>query len=242
MQFVFIDQTTPGVDPAQLAAICAALEIQANRDIAPEYAGNIRVRAATKEAPPAAGEIVGVIVHDLGNTAPGAIAYHDWTGVPAIYVALSLVATLSTGADSFSVAASHEIAETIGDEGTNLWADVGDGSEMAHELCDPVESDFYEIDGIAVSNFVLKSYFDPGAAPPYDFMATLGSPPAVTAPFEIATGGYAIKRSGAGSEHQVTAAFPVTVTASVTFPFGKRAAKKAHFSSRAFKRGLRVVA
>ena len=47
MRFVLVDQTTPAIDPAQLATIAAALEIQANRDVAVEWGGNVRVRAAT---------------------------------------------------------------------------------------------------------------------------------------------------------------------------------------------------
>lgn len=240
MQFVLVDHSTPPIDPAALAAMAAALEVQANRDISPEWGGNVRVRAATPTEVPVTGEVVALIVDTLPDV-PGAIAYHSWTGTPAIFAARSLVATLSTGSDSLSVALSHEIAETLGDEGTNMWADAGDGSEMAHELSDPVESGFYDINGVAVSNFVLKAYFDPGAPPPYDFLATLGQGNAVSAPFAIANGGYAIKRSGAGAEHQVTAMFPVTVTANLTMTFGKRATKKSHWSSRTYRRGLRLT-
>jgi hypothetical protein len=56
----------------------------------------------------------------------------------------------------------------------------------ALEVADPVEAGTYRIGDITVSNFVLPSWFDPGAPGPYDQLGAL------RAPFALDDGGYAI--------------------------------------------------
>lgn len=94
---------------------------------------------------------------------------------------------------------SHEVIETLGDPSCNRWAQQGDGSLVAIELADPVESDSYRITLTAVggesvsgmvSNFVLPSWFDPDAAGPADYCGL------VSLPFQIRDTGYAIVMSG----------------------------------------------
>lgn len=223
---------------AVLAAIAAAIDVQVNRDVGTWWGGDYRVRAATADNPPAPGEIVALVVDDLPD-APGAVAFHNWEGVAQIYAARNMCQGLVGGPWSLSQALSHEIVETIGDLGCNLWADDGTGSEWAHELCDPVEQGSYNVNDIAVSDFVLPSYFDAGGTGPYSFaQAQLGDGPAM--PFGIASGGYAIKRTAGSGESQVQAFEGPTVSLTLSVPFGMRAAKKRHWSSRTFRRGARV--
>lgn len=93
-----------------------------------------------------------------------------------------------------SAVISHEVLELLIDPYCNLWADTGERSEVALEVCDPCEANQYEqkdADGseVAVSDFVLPSWFNP-----YGQGAT--SYTNVTpGPFQIARGGYCIKRA-----------------------------------------------
>lgn len=83
-----------------------------------------------------------------------------------------------------SITVSHEAAENRADPACDLWIKQPDGSALAHEICDAVESTDYPIDveilgiqrTIRVSNFVLPAWFLPGAEGPYDFMGLLQAP------------------------------------------------------------------
>lgn len=100
--------------------------------------------------------------------------------------------TLMTGGRSVSVVLSHEILETFYNPYVNLWANRGDETFVAVELCDPVESMNYAIDvsgsQVSVSNFVLEAWFDKemASAGRFDYMSTL------TSPLTLGPGGYNI--------------------------------------------------
>lgn len=107
---------------------------------------------------------------------------------------------------------SHEVLETVRDSACNLWAQRADGSLVAVEVGDPVESDSYtltvkteegtEVSG-TVSDFVFPAWFDPNAAgPPYDQMDLLSSP------FEVRRDGYVIVMTGGTVTSQWGEAYP----------------------------------
>ena len=208
----------------QCAAACA---VQLNRDVSAEWGGSYSVRVAENPKDIAPGEIAFSLVDALPD-APGDIAYHDRDGkaVPFALLALSTCSTLG----DVSVGISHELCETAGDPECNTWADTGGGLEVAQELCDAVEAYSYAIGAIALSDFVLRAFFAPGAPGPYHYMASIGAAD-LAGPFLTASGGYQIQRSGAGTTTQITG----NVRAA-------RRAKVAHFSSRPQRRGLRSFA
>jgi hypothetical protein len=233
MMVVLIDETNgattadgSALSPGVLQQIASASTIQLNRDVAGYYGipgAQVRVGTGADTQP---GEIVFALMASLPN-APGAIAYHDVNGhgVPVIFDGLSLSDTLIGSGNSVSIAVTHELCETAGDEGCNVWADDGAGSEWAHELCDAVESSSYSIDVgggavVFVSNFVLPAFWIPNHVGPYDYLKL------ATAPFAT-SGGYQITRLSGTGETQVQG----TV---------KRAEKRKHWSSRTYRRGARV--
>ncbi len=204
MDFVIIDETSgaatgDGATPTAetLQAIALACEVQLNRDFAGEYGGSFRVRVGDANTI-VAGECVFAILPKLPD-APGAIAYHDVNGqgVPVLYDGITLSDTLIGEGNSLSVAISHELLETAGDEACNQWVDDNKGNEFAREMCDAVEATSYEIEGVQVSNFVLRAFFIPNHAGPFDMGKALSSP------FDTAIGGYQIARSSGTGEHQV---------------------------------------
>jgi len=239
MDFYIIDQSSAATaDPTfggpltlpLLTQMAASLEIQLNRDLAPYWGGAYRVTTGP-EGQAAPGAIVCAILDALLQE-PGAVAFHDVDGnaLPVVFVARSMCNGIITGSVALSSALSHEMCETAGDPACNLWADDGVGNEWARELCDAVESNSYDIDGVAVSDFLLPGFFAANAMAPLSFMGSLAltgnTPPA---PFGVALGGYQIKRASGGGTSQVTGAVRPAM-----------AAKKAHWSSRTYRRGARV--
>jgi hypothetical protein len=105
--------------------------------------------------------------------------------------------TALAGTYAVSSVASHEACETDGDPFCNDWSDTGHGILVAKELCDPVEADVYDIDGVAVSNFVLPEWFDPtvSAGEKFDYLGRC------TKPFSMTKGGYWVQMPS-GTEGQ----------------------------------------
>jgi hypothetical protein len=118
-------------------------------------------------------------------------------GVVAAKPPLDNGAQVTTGNWSISSVLSHEVLEVFIDPGCNLWSADENGSAYSFEVCDPVEAPSYEIDGVAVSNFVTPAWFDPliPSTAQFDKLGLL------RAPFSILKGGYVIYTS-AGKEQQ----------------------------------------
>lgn len=139
------------------------------------------------------------IVDDLDQ--PGALGYHtDVAGVEYGRV-------LAQGAAT-SVTLSHEALELLCDPTCDQWRARGDGSQVALEVCDPVEGDSYgvvttvlgEDRTINLSNYVLPTWFDPSAkGVAVDRMHTAPGPLIMTA------GGYMVVLDSAGDEQDVFA-------------------------------------
>jgi len=93
-----------------------------------------------------------------------ALGYHEANaaGIPFGFVFTELVKQLK---EPWTVTFSHEALELIGDPEANLLVagphPEDPKKEVFHwyEMCDAVQDETYEIDGVAVSNFVLPLYF-----------------------------------------------------------------------------------
>ena len=119
---------------------------------------------------------------------PGAEGYHDitWRGMPLakVFVKPTLAAK-----DLVSVTACHELCEVLIDPMATLWCEGPRSTLWAYEVCDAAEEETFEINGIAMSDFVFPAYFDlfrlkrPGSAQ-YDYLKR------VRRPFHILKSGY----------------------------------------------------
>jgi hypothetical protein len=58
-----------------------------------------------------------------------------------------------------STTLSHEVVETFWTLTSNMWITPASGYSVPYEACDPVEGDSYEIDGVAVSDFVGPGWY-----------------------------------------------------------------------------------
>jgi len=96
-----------------------------------------------------------------------ALGYHDMTnaGVPYGFVFTELAKQLK---EEWTVTLSHEALELIADAEVNLLvqgphpADAKRTVFHWYEMCDAVQAETYEIDGVKVSNFLLPLYFTGG--------------------------------------------------------------------------------
>jgi hypothetical protein len=106
-----------------------------------------------------------IYLSDKTNVAD-ALGYHDanFRGIPYGFVFTELCKKLK---ESWTVTLSHEALELIGDAQGNLLVQGPHprqpDKEVFHwfEMCDAVQSQTYQIDGVEVSNFVLPLYFTP---------------------------------------------------------------------------------
>jgi hypothetical protein len=140
-----------------------------------------------------------IVLFDTSDEA-GDLAYHDVSPNGAPYASVFCTTILDQdgtwidGPDSISVAASHEVVETLADPACNRYADGYDGYLYAFETADATEADSYNIRGVAVSNFVYPDYFNPWATKrrghKLDHMGVIKKP------FEVRPGGYTMRHRG----------------------------------------------
>jgi hypothetical protein len=221
VKWVLIDSTKGAttkdgstLSPVLLKHIAEAVQDQVNQEFAVEWGAQATIRAGTEnDIQP--DEWAYGFVPTLPD-APGASAYHDINkvGVPFALCAVTTCDSL-LGPTGVSVDASHEILETAGDEGANQFANDNKGLLHAVEMCDAVEVQTYGKtckDGtvVQVSNWLLRAWFAPGAASPYEYMtfAKIAGAVAPHGPLQTAAGhggNYQII-SKWGGDKQVTAA------------------------------------
>jgi hypothetical protein len=97
-----------------------------------------------------------------------ALGYHDRNdrGIPFGFVFLDLATELE---EPWTVTLSHEALELIGDPETNLFVAGPHPKDRRrqvfhwYEMCDAVQDEHYQIDGVKVSNFLLPLYFTSSA-------------------------------------------------------------------------------
>lgn len=193
---VIVDHPGSGADGEDLHRIAAALQRQAREHIAPRwYLCDVSVSVATDPKP---SDWAMGLFGDPDQ--PGAYGYHDVTrfGLPLAKVFPKL--DRRDGA-KLSTTLSHELAEMLVDPFLTRAVQDRQGRFWALEASDAVEQLEYEIDGVAVSDFVFPHYFEPPEQVPAGTMLDwMGK---VSRPFEVLPGGY-MQYFGPGGWHQVT--------------------------------------
>src|SRR5215469_14761771 len=199
VKWVLIDSTNGAttqdgskLSPAVLAHIAEAVQDQVNHEFAAEWGAQATLRVGANANDIQPGEWAYGFVGSLPD-APGASAYHDINnkGVPFALCAVTTCGSL-LGPNGVSVDVSHEILETAGDEGANQFAYDNKNLLHAVEMCDAVEVQTYPKtckDGtvVQVSNWLLRSWFTPGTARPYDYMTSAKIAGAVSPPGPLQT-------------------------------------------------------
>ena len=208
IKIAVINEGSEVSDP-QVAQLVAALQVQVSRDFAPAWGVDADLRVVANRAAAAPGEWWLAILDDADQA--GALGYHDLTseGLP-----LGKVFARTTRLDggNWTVTASHELLEMLGDPDINLTVLVQDqnqtaGRLYAYEVCDACEDDAfaYQVNGVQVSDFVFPSWFEtshPAGSVQFDYGKHLKKPVPALLP-----GGYigAFNVTAGSGWNQVTA-------------------------------------
>jgi hypothetical protein len=185
---VAIVPDSPSVTLAQVSSVAAAIQKQVTRDFGPLWNINATVDSFENlEAVPV--DYWPVIIRD-DIQQPGAAGFHtDDHGQP-----FSLV----QADPGWELTASHETLEMLADPfGNRTLAGppptgspepVNSLSRVTYlvEVCDPCETQSYEVNGIQLSDFITSHYYDPNGATgvQYSFRG------AIKAPHTVLEGGY----------------------------------------------------
>lgn len=189
IKIAIVNETTVLAD-GDVPAVVNALQRQVHEHFAALWGIDADLTFVPKGSTPSKGAWWLVLLDNSDQA--GALGYHDLTseGMPMGKV---FVKTDMDYQQQWSVTASHELLEMLGDPDVNLTAFVQPaatkGTLYAYEVCDACEADElgYSIDGVQVSDFVYPSWFEsfwqPGATQ-FDFRGHINQP------LQILQGGY----------------------------------------------------
>jgi hypothetical protein len=118
----------------------------------------------------------------------GADSFHDITFCGRPVAKVFVKPALKSG-EVISVTACHELLEMLVDPSASLWTDGPHGAVWAYEVCDVVEDEKIDFNGIKMSDFVYPAYFELFRlkrlkSAQFDYLKK------VTRPFQILEGGY----------------------------------------------------
>lgn len=206
IQISIINASTVVAD-SDVKPVVDALQQQVTNDFYPAWGVDAQLTFVPTGSTPPAGSWWLSILDDSDQA--GALGYHDLTpdGLP--------LGKVFAGTDlkygyTWSVTASHELLEMLGDPNINLTVMVqsGDtaGTLYAYEVCDACEADNfgYKIGDVLVSDFVFPSWFE-------DFRAEgstqFDQKNHIQKPLQLLAGGYigVFDITGGSGWHQVTA-------------------------------------
>jgi hypothetical protein len=173
------------VGPEDGARCVAALQTQVSRDFAATWGIDAQLRLSDRAEEDE--EILYLLDDPLQADRQGTPG-RTTGGRPCGFVCVR--PCLEAG-DAWQTAASHALLEMLADPLLNLGAEglyQGLPAWFALEVCDPVESDTYEVAGLPLANFVLPTWFVPGPLPDQALVDFLGR---LTDPFTLAPGGHA---------------------------------------------------
>jgi hypothetical protein len=179
-----------GLNDMEVGRAVAALQKQVSGDFAAAWGIDAKLTVAKKGETPKTGAWWLVILDNSDQA--GALGYHDLTseGLPLGKV---FAGTDKQYSEQWTVTASHELLEMLGDPDINLTVfvqpDARSGRLYAYEVCDACEADefAYAIDGVPVSDFVFPSWFEAFRQPGSTQFDQRNK---ITKPFELLPGGY----------------------------------------------------
>jgi hypothetical protein len=189
IQVSVINESTVLAD-AEVVPVVAALQKQVTNDFRPLWGTDAELKIVAKGAQPPSGSWWLVLLDDSDQA--GALGYHDLTSESLPLGKVFAASDLKAGT-SWTVTASHELLEMLGDPNINLTVFVQSSNSAgvlyAYEACDACEDDSYgyEIDKVLVSDFVYPSWFEgfrSEGSTQFDRMSKIEKP------LQLLTGGY----------------------------------------------------
>ena len=180
----FIDKTTKTPLGVDFGRLVKAMQAYVNKHVAPVWGTPAKLVKSTSFLK----DSWAIVFLDDADQ-PGALAYHDLTpeGLPLSKV---FVRTTLENGELISVSTSHELVEMLVDPAINLMTTGPDPKIVyAYESADPVEALSFNVNGIAMSDFVYPAYFEAfhkAGSVKFDHLDK------VKRPFQILPGGYQI--------------------------------------------------
>jgi len=169
MNISIINHSNGQVSDEELQTACRAINRQIREDFEPYWGMSATLRLEGRSVddpdkitmPDMRGDAV-IYLWDKADV-KGALGYHfqNNRGIPFGFVFTEIAQSIG---EPWSVTLSHEALELLGDPETNLLV-MGphpkEDRDVFHwfEMCDAVQAETYQIDGVAVSNFVLPLFF-----------------------------------------------------------------------------------
>jgi hypothetical protein len=172
------------ISAAQLAEVAGAINQQVQADFAPAW----QVAATVGVYPTAPPDMWKIELRQQLPAGSSVRGYHTNANNQPF-------ALVDVDAGQWTVTVSHELLEMLGDPWGNQlhdatappgWQGTSPRVRYLVELCDPCEGFSYEVGGVAVSDFLLPSFYrstDRGTNR-YSFLGKL------TTPLEVGEGGY----------------------------------------------------
>jgi hypothetical protein len=167
-----INHTNGKISDAEIHRVVRAVNRQIAEDFAPYwgFGAKLRLEGRSEKKPTehSLADMRGDAVLYLWDHVDSDVAgYHEKNdrGIPYGYVFLDLADQLE---EPWSATLSHETLELIGDPENNLFVAGPHPEDHRHrvfhwyEMCDAVQDEYYEVDGVRVSNFLLPLYFTSG--------------------------------------------------------------------------------
>ena len=174
------------VSDAELKRNMVALQKQITHHFEPAWGWGANLRFEAKRFD------MKVVIRD--HATGGDLGYHIEGGKPVGYIFARDDMKATGKFNEYTSTLSHELLEMIADPNVNLYA-AGkfrlNGTTRvgfyALEVCDPVQENYYHIDGVRVQDFVHPEWFEQ-----YHKKGTvkMDHMDAVDAPFTLAPGGY----------------------------------------------------
>jgi hypothetical protein len=173
MLISIINQTLGEISDAELLTVIRAINQQIEFDFTPYWSmpATVRLEGTMLEQPranAAAAVMRGdaVVYLSSSRTKSNPEGFHDrnYRGIPygVVYSEIS-----EKMGDPWSVTLSHEVLELIADPQANNYVQGPKPNDLRKkvffwfEMCDAVSSGTYEINGVALQNFLLPAYFEP---------------------------------------------------------------------------------
>jgi hypothetical protein len=168
-----INHTNGKLSDEEVQQAIRAVNRQIREDFEPYWSMGAALRlegkAGAQPEPQEAADLRGDAIIYLWDevNVPSALGYHaaNNRGIPFGFVFTDLVAEIG---EPWTVTLSHEALELIADPEVNLLVKgphpAAPTRDVFHwyEMCDAIQAETYEVDGIDVSNFVLPLYFTGG--------------------------------------------------------------------------------
>jgi len=181
LDFVYLNQST-ALHHDQAQAAIPALQAQIDEDVLPAWGERVGISRVTLHYDTGPDGAIPIYLRDTSDV-PGAGGYHTDDGSPAGFV---FVGDAIAAGESWTVDASHETLEMIGDLMTNAIVELhkkyhGMDLRCLQELCDACEADRFaytkpQWPEIKLSDFCLPAYFFEGMGKKYDFGGHLKHP------------------------------------------------------------------